>query len=320
MYRPRTRTLQGVLSLPLLTFPLQDRYKPGPHHAGLPHPSEIVAEIPSEKADLQRTGELGILSFFHKLLPCQRARCTGTLRGHSIASLGIWTCPDTRISPYGPCPAVQEQTLLLPGLQTPELRKRQPLTCSFLFTKSLRTRTAAAAVASAGLGRGPSPSAGQAGRSWAMGAAGANAQPLGNQDWRGARGGPWSDQGPWGFPCLSKHVPPGQQAGERAGQPRCPVGTQSRRHREQAESARVTDRPAHAMARTLRSSRARPRTRGGRGPASSVWSPLTGGHRDIDAVRSVAGVQRRLGTQHPGDRGWPHAASTLPSGSARFRA
>lgn len=32
--------------------------------------SEIVAEIHSEKVDLQRTGELGILSFFHELPPC----------------------------------------------------------------------------------------------------------------------------------------------------------------------------------------------------------------------------------------------------------
>ena len=63
-----------------------------------------------------------------------------------------------------------------------------------------------------------------------------------------------------------------------------------------------------------------PRTWGGRGPASSVWSPLMGGRRDVDAVRSVTGVQHRLGTQHPGDRGQPHATSTVPSGSARFSA
>lgn len=199
----------------------------------------------------------------------------------------------------------------------PQLRKRQPLTCSFFFTKSLRTRTAAAAVVSTGLGRGPSPSPGQAGRSWAMGAADANAQPLGNRDWRGARGGPWSDQAPWGFPCLSKHAPPGQQAGERAGRPRCPAGTQSRRHRERAERARVTGRPAHVMpaqagpGRTLQSSRARPRTRGGRGPVGGARSPLTGGCGDIAAVRSVTGVQPQTRHTAPSGQGPAHAASTL---------
>lgn len=32
--------------------------------------SEIVVEIPSENADLQKTGELGTLSFFHELPHC----------------------------------------------------------------------------------------------------------------------------------------------------------------------------------------------------------------------------------------------------------
>ncbi|CAI9173788.1 unnamed protein product [Rangifer tarandus platyrhynchus] len=140
---------------------------------------------------------------------------------------------------------------VLPGLQTPKLRKRQPLTCSFLFTKSLRTRTAAAAVASAGLGRGPSPSAGRAGRSWAMGAADENAQPLGNRDWR---------------------------------EPQAPGAGRERRGDGPAGPRDGPDAAALQGEATITG-------RAGSGRRRGARSPLAGGGGDIAAARSVTGVQ-----------------------------